>query len=143
MPGGRGPAPQEKRSRERDNYVRDELPLEGYQGEVPPLPGADGFTEETCKWYWTWARSPQAVKFGTTDWQRLHMMAPIVDEYFRKPNVKLLAEIRLQEASLGATPADRLRLHWKLADGSKTAKPAGRQSSRTRVDPRLKLVEGA
>jgi hypothetical protein len=57
--------------------------------------------------------------FGPTDWQRLGMLAPVVEHYFQSclsgsPDVGALVELRLQEAALGATVADRARLRWDL-----------------------------
>jgi hypothetical protein len=108
-------------------------------GDVPGLAGS--FSEETRRWYATWAGSPQASMFTGTDWQRLAMLAPLVDAYFAEPTKELLGEIRLNEALLGATPVDRLRLRWKLpdaGDGSAVATPP--RPARRTADPRLRAV---
>jgi hypothetical protein len=117
----------------------DELPAEGFQGEVPPLPSSwrteravtkvdeDGnsypatatvairYLKVTREWYETWARSPMATRFTTTDWTRLRQLAPLVDQYERKPSKELAGELRLQESLLGATVADRARLRLRVA----------------------------
>jgi hypothetical protein len=116
----------------------DELPAEGYLGEFPALPTTwrteravtkvdeDGnsypaiatvtirYLKATRDWYETWARSPMATRFTTTDWTRLRQLAPLVDQYERRPAKDLASELRLQESLLGATVADRARLRLKL-----------------------------
>ncbi len=81
---------------------------------APLLPDAGDYDRRTRHWYSVWASSPQAVRFLATDWQRLAMLAPVVDRFWRTHDKTLLAEIRLNEASLGATITDRQRLHWEI-----------------------------
>lgn len=126
----------------------EELPAEGYTGEYPPLPATwstmvtekvkngDGdeelltktekltYLKQTRTWYETWARSPMATKFASTDWQRLLEIAPLKDQYFRRPDKGLAAELRLQEERLGATVMDRQRLRWRVADRDEQKEPA-------------------
>jgi hypothetical protein len=61
-------------------------------------------------WWDVWASSPQAEVFHATDWERLQMLAPLVDAYYRRPGHNALAEIRQNESLLGATVTDRMRL---------------------------------
>jgi len=121
---GRGPAPEDRAA---DGGSFDVLPAEGYAGKVPKLGAgyrvSDGhherrvrFLAATRDWYADWSTSPQASRFTATDWRRLRMIAPLVDRYLRSSAKDLAAEIRLQEALLGATAADRLRLRWKVAE---------------------------
>jgi hypothetical protein len=121
------------------------------KGRAPVLPRRRAMLPATRAWYDTWARSPQASQFMATDWQRLHLLAMLVEDIFRTDDPKLrkelLGELRLQEAKLGATPEDRLRLRWRLGEakgeeerGQKQA--ARKQPSRKRGDPRLELIEG-
>jgi hypothetical protein len=84
------------------------------QPEAPKLPGASGFSAATRRWYRTWCESPQAVTFTVTDWQRLHMLAHLVERYFQSPSKDVLAEIRLNESLLGATHVDRLKARIKI-----------------------------
>ena len=143
---GRGPAPKDPAKRERRNAE----PVTQLTGDAkvaaPKLPGANKFLAATRAWYATWCSSLQAAQFLATDWQRLHMLAPLVDRYFREPDPRLLGEIRLNEQKLGATAEDRLRLRWHLREAEReeerTQKKGARKSSRRRADPRLKLVEG-
>jgi len=121
---GYGPPPAERRRRRNaDTYadVQVTVSADTVPAEVPPLPGARRFLKPTRDWYETWCKSPQAAAFIDTDWQRLHMLAPIVDQYFREPSPKLLAEIRLNESLLGATHVDRLRGRIKVEQRSTTS----------------------
>jgi hypothetical protein len=86
---------------------------------VPPDPSR--FRPETIAWWQTWAHSPQAHYFGVTEWQRLTMLLPLVEQYFLEPSVKVMAELRIHEAALGALPADRLRLNWNTSKPAKSA----------------------
>lgn len=113
MPG-HGPPPSERRRRQnKDTYsdvqatVQIDDALRG-----PELTG--DWLPETVQWYQTWRRAPQAAVFVDTDWQRILMLLPLVNGYFRKPHHLTLAEIRLNESLLGATHADRLRARIKV-----------------------------
>lgn len=77
-------------------------------------------------WYETWRTSPQADAFLPTDWQRLHMLAVLVEEYWAEPKKELLSEIRLNEAALGGTAADRIRMRWVVAEPEGEAAKQGR-----------------
>jgi hypothetical protein len=126
---GRGPAPGANPNRKDATQRRrrnvdpsfDELPAEGYSGPFPPLAAAYSnrgrrvrFLKATREWYATWARSPMATRFTGTDWQRLRLLAPLVDQANREPSTRLMAEIRLQESGLGATILDRQRLRMRV-----------------------------
>lgn len=120
--GGMGPPPAErKRHRNKDTFAEGVVTVPAdAEADAPELPGRESYSTETLRWYNTWCRSPQAALFTPTDWQRLHMLAPLVQEYFAKPSTKLMAEIRLSESLLGATHLDRLRGRIKV----ETPKPA-------------------
>ena len=113
---GYGPPPAERRRRRNaDTYADVQVTVSADAVvEAPPLPGAKRYLKSTRDWYATWCASPQAAAFTGTDWQRLHMLAPLVDQYFREPSPKLFAEIRLNESLLGATHTDRLRARIKV-----------------------------
>jgi hypothetical protein len=145
---GRGPAPGANPNRKDASQRRrrnkepgfEELPVEGYQGEFPPLPTSwsntvtqkvetgDGnqemvpvtvkmtYLKLTRDWYETWAHSPMAVRFTSVDWMRLKQLAPLVDQYNRRPRKDLASELRLQESLLGATVMDRQRMRWHVGE---------------------------
>lgn len=107
MPG-RGPVPAEKKRRrnvdtfaENTRSVVDDGVARGPEADEDWSPFVRG-------WWETWRRSPQAQTFVVTDWQRLRMLAPLVEAYV-SGDLKVMTEIRLNESLLGATHADRLR----------------------------------
>jgi len=111
---GRGPAPKHggEPARRRKNETMTQLEATSVVS-APPLPGGP-YRAEVVAWYRVWCESPQAQRFLATDWQRLHMIAPLVQSYWDEPNVRVLGEIRLNESLLGATEADRARLRWDV-----------------------------
>jgi hypothetical protein len=144
----RGPAPKDPEKRARRNATLPMTMLGTTPVKAPPLPRSAKYLKATKDWYGAWKTSPQASQFSTTDWQRLHMLAPLVDLYFRSPSKELFSEIRMTEANLGATVADRQRLRWTIpgraepaADEAPATPP--RTPSRKRTDPRLRLVASA
>jgi hypothetical protein len=112
---GTGPLPKPQHQRERDTKRRqsDSVTVKA-DGVVrgPELSGT--YSAQTVAWYETWRTSPQALLFEATDWQRLQMLAPLVDSYLRVPSTAALAEIRLNEERLGATYADRQRTRIRI-----------------------------
>ncbi|GII83283.1 hypothetical protein Ssi03_12730 [Sphaerisporangium siamense] len=116
---GRGPAPKENAVRRN---VVDLSHLEGDE-DVPDrlkkLFKRDGYSVATQRWWDTWVESDQAESFKTTDWQRLQMLAPLVEAYYRRPGHNALAEIRQNESLLGATVTDRMRLRMNRKDQDK------------------------
>jgi hypothetical protein len=141
---GRGPAPKPDDKRARRNKPEIETTeLAGDKGKRPALPGRRGLLPQTRRWWDTWAGSPQAEQFLATDWQRLIFLIPVVEAYF-KGDLGSLTEIRLNEAKLGGTPEDRLRLRWRMRDADQEAERGEKKAAKPkrRGDPRLKLVEG-
>ena len=141
----RGPVPKDPERRKRRNATlpMTHLPRGVFPEDVPTLPGRSKFCAATKRWYETWTRSEQATKFGATDWQRLHMLAPVVDAYHRRlaagqvsEAAKLLSHIERTEARFGATADDRQRLRWSIDDDAAAAKVPARAPSRARGDPR-------
>ena len=125
MPGV-GPPPKRPSERRKPRPKGSEPPrrtLKASPSAAPPLPDAVHLSERTRAWYRTWSTSPQAARFLATDWQRLGMLAALVERYFEAPTPALMAEVRISEASLGATEADRLRLRWDVADESAPTTP--------------------
>ncbi|MDY7102131.1 MAG: hypothetical protein S0880_13170 [Actinomycetota bacterium] len=130
---GRGPAPKPAGQRRRRNKQPETLNLgdDGYAGEVPDMPACppglgSGWSSETEVWWRTWCRSPQAKLFTGPTWVRLRMLMAVAEKAHRG-DMKAITELRLQEASLGATPADMLRLRID-AGPSKPELPPRRQS---------------
>lgn len=160
---GHGPPPADEDKRVRRNKTDTLKIAAGTRAanvpEMPPYTGApDAETDEeldwlpeTIDWWNTWAASEQASVMLPTDWQRLKMLLPLVDQYFSVPAKDLMSEIRLNEEKLGATLVDRRRLGMKVTakaedDGEDgTGGNKRRRSGRARPDPRraaLKVVNG-
>ena len=124
-----GPPPSEhKRRRNADAYaglhttVVDDGELTG-----PGLEGASW--SAAARAYWDiWRTSPQAKAFLATDWACLRMTLLLVEDYLRNPTAQKLAVIASNEARLGATVADRLRLRMRVVKPAEQAAedvPAG------------------
>ena len=77
--------------------------------ELDELTLSSDWSVYTLKWYETWRKSPQAQLFENTDWQRLGMLAFIVERFQLRPAASAMMEIRMSEERLGATVTDRLR----------------------------------
>jgi hypothetical protein len=107
---GRGPAP--KTNAVRRN-VQPTVELSGEAVQAPPLFKRAKYSAATQRWWDTWASSPQAEAFLATDWERLQMLAPMVESYWQG-DLRVLAEIRLNEERLGATVRDRQALRMRL-----------------------------
>jgi hypothetical protein len=152
--GERGPAPKDPAKRQRRNKPPEvEVLPEAPKVDAPRLPAKPGggrWLTATRRWYKTWCESPQAAGFGQTDWARLHMLAPLVDAYWRGDLAKM-GEIRQNESKLGATVADRQRLRWQLPSAhrvdeepegpaERTPAPTQRRRPRGGRDPRLRAV---
>lgn len=97
--------------------------------------------EATRRWWETWGAEPLAQDFTATDWDFLLDTALIHAKVWGAGDLKLLAELRLRVAKMGATGEDRarLRITYAAADEAdeKWTKPAS--SSRSRRGP-LKAV---
>lgn len=132
-----GPPPAEKRSRDRDNAVRDTIRSDGKLGgfdlrdlpdeflpQKPKAQWADEDTPEfeewhpaTLRWWDNWRASPQATRMLTdVDWDYLLDTALMhhVSWMSGGRNSERFAEIRIRVAAFGATPADRLRLRQEI-----------------------------
>lgn len=112
---GTGPAPAERRRRTNADVYADVRTTLAEDGQLrgPDL-GPGEWYDETREWYETWRRSPQAAAFLTTDWQRLKMLAELVQAYYTRPHQLVMAEIRQNESLLGATHVDRLKARMKV-----------------------------
>lgn len=97
--------------------------------------------EATRRWWATWGDEPMAADFTATDWDFLLDTALLHAKVWGAGELKLLAELRLRVAKLGATSEDRarLRITYAAADEAdqKRARPVA--SSRDRRGP-LKAV---
>lgn len=146
---GKGPAPKPAHMRQHRIKKAGATTLEDNpKRKIPELqnPDAREFHPLTLRWWervWT---SPMAGEYLETDEDGLARLAILVDEYYKKPDKHMMAEIRLQEARFGLSPVDRSRLQWEVARGEEAEnkrKPKVTQSNPSKKDPRgiLGVVE--
>ena len=111
---GRGPAPKpadQRRHRIKDQVATTHLVDDGAKRgpELHILTGRKNWPAMVTKWFDVWRTSPQSKQFIDTDWQRLGMVAYLLEQYLADPKSTILSEIRLNEERLGATVVDRQR----------------------------------
>jgi hypothetical protein len=111
--------------------------------EVPPIPNPDGreWHELTVRaWKNAW-ESPMAAQWLTTDVDALGRLALMWDAFYKEPDGKVLAEIRLQEQRFGLSPLDRSRLQWEVArTADAERKQAQKATKKPAGDPRAILM---
>lgn len=157
--GGKGPRPKDvtklaghgaAKAREAGMtvYVADparqpELPEFDVQIEVDGEMISQRFVwpEATRRWWSTWGAEPLARDFTATDWDFLLDTALIHAKVWGVGDLKLLPELRLRVAKLGATGEDRarLRITYAQADEADGRRSAPLSSARQRRGP-LKAV---
>lgn len=137
---GTGPTPKPDDSRRRRNAPthgpeRAIVPDEVVRGPEPSPTWSDPVVE----WFETWRRAPQAQLFEATDWQRLKMLAPVVERALLTGSSEAMKEVRMTESLLGATVADRLRTRIRI-DRDTEAAPhlASVTDARERIADRLR-----
>lgn len=153
---GRGPAPKEPSKRARTNadphglrvYTADpaaqpELPEFDVQVEVDGAMISTKFVwpEATRRWWATWGAEPMAQDFTATDWDFLLDTALLHAKVWGAGDLKLLPELRLRVAKMGATSEDRarLRIAYAAADEADEKRTRPKGSARDRRGP-LKAV---
>lgn len=140
---GRGPAPKETRSRERDQHRReDEFTVVQADGQPhgPELPADVDWPDQTVAWWQTWRLSAQARTFTDTDWSFL-LDTAVLHMAFWDGDRSVASELRLRAAKFGATPEDRARLKISVGEPEEGPKRRERRpATRTRRDRVLKAV---
>jgi hypothetical protein len=143
---GPNPKPADKRARTNPPTF-ETTELAGGKVAAPRLVGRKKLSTEARRWWDVWSKSPQSGQFLATDWLHLEVLIHLVDDFYRADDAKartaLAATILRVQTKLGATPEDRLRLRWRLAENAGAEERAGKKTpraARRRVDPRLTLV---
>lgn len=144
---GRGPAPKPAHLRQRTNRKSGAVTLssEDSGAAVPEIPNPDDrvWHSLTVKTWREWWKSPMAAQWLVTDVAGLGLLALLYDEYYKKPDVEIVKEIRLQRPCFGLTPLDRSRLQWEVAKADEAETRQHRRSDvarkRTGGDPRRLL----
>src|SRR5690349_20823794 len=127
---GRGPAPKASQMRQRTNKKSGHAVLEMRDSdEIPAIPNPDGRTWHKLTlsaWKNAWM-SPMASQWLTSDVDALGRLALLWDTFYKEPQAKVLAEIRLQESRFGLSPLDRSRLQWEVNRGDEAEQRAQRR----------------
>lgn len=143
---GTGKKPDGQRRRRNKTEPHTELDPGAQVDKAPKLEGE--WSDATRAWWSTWATSPQATLFTGPAWTRLRMTARLVED-FHDPATsatlrkQLLAEIRLNEQSMLAMPADQLRAKLDLRPPTDTGKtpPAAKATSKRNADRKDRILK--
>ena len=135
---GRGPAPKPAHLRQRTNQKPGSATLTApTDAEIPAIPNPDGrdwHPLTLSAWGHAW-ESPMSTQWLETDVDALGRLAVLWDEFYKSPDAKVMAEIRLQEQRFGLSPLDRSRLQWEVKRGE--------DAERQRVPPPSVTQPGA
>jgi hypothetical protein len=127
---GRGPPPKPSALRQRRNVAPTASRLETDEQprrRPPPLgrhPDRKAWNGRTKAWWKEVWSSPMADEYLRADTDGLHMLAILVDRFWKHPSSQLAAEIRLQRQCYGLTPIDRRRLQWEIVRAEQARPPA-------------------
>jgi hypothetical protein len=144
---GRGPAPKPAHLRQRTNVKSGAAQIQApIDPNVPPIPNPDGrewHVLTMAAWAHAWA-SPMSGQWLETDADALGRLALLWDQFYKEPDSKVMAEIRLQESRFGLSPLDRSRLQWEVGKASDAEEKVSRRNisriRRTGTDPRAILT---
>lgn len=142
---GKGPPPKPSHLRQRTNRKSGSATIEAPESpDVPTIPNPDDrlWHKLTLKaWKHAWA-SPMASQWIETDADALGRLALMWDDFYKSPDAKVLAEIRLQEQRFGLSPLDRSRLQWEVKRGEDAERQRQRPTIRRAggADPRSILM---
>lgn len=146
MSGSRGPLskdPSQLRRRNLPSGAKVQLPMEGWQGDIPQWPLLEGTDIEIYRWEQLW-RTAQAAA-----WVRMHIdftiaryvRLSILVETEAKNNVataQVINSVMALEKELGLTPAALKRLEWEVVadevEDARETKPAPRGRRLKAVD---------
>ena len=134
-----GKSPETRRRRNPPTHDTTTLYRDGEKRgpDLEAATGRDDWSEPLRAWWTTWQHAPQAQAFEATDWQRLVLLASIVESYLTRPSAAALSEIRLNEERLGATVVDRMRARMRVEDDDREPAPVVGIKSRDDVKARL------
>lgn len=134
----RGPVPKrsEDRVRRAADLHTDRVPAGADEPvEAPPL--REGLHPLAVEWYESLARSGQSRFYEPSDWAAAMVLAEAIDQYGRRPQSTMLANILTGFQTLLVTEGDRRRMRLELIRAG-TAANSGRHASVRR----LRAVDG-
>src|SRR5688572_2948826 len=140
-----GPPPKPAHLRQRLNRKAGAGTIEALDTpEIPDIPNPDARVWHKLtldSWTRAW-ESPMASQWLPTDVDALGRLALLWDAFYKEPDAKVMAEIRLQEQRFGLSPLDRSRLQWEVNRGEEAERRRQRPErvKRTGTDPRAILM---
>jgi hypothetical protein len=142
---GMGPPPKPAHLRQRTNRKPGSATIEALdKPKIPPIPNPDErvWHKLTLRsWKHAW-ESPMASQWIETDTDALGRLALLWDVFYKSPDGRVMAEIRLQEQRFGLSPLDRSRLQWEVSRGEEAGRKHQKPmpTRRTGTDPRAILM---
>jgi hypothetical protein len=109
---------------------------------APQLPRGTDWHPDVREWWHAIWHSAMAALWLPSDVHRVKMVLPLRQAYATKPTEKLALAIARLEATLGISPEDRARLHWKIDPDAKTPPAPAKTAKEIRdagEDPRKAL----
>jgi len=107
----------------------------------PPLPDVVDWPEITRRWWDTWGAEPMAADFRPTDWDFLLDTALLHAKVWGEGDMKLLPELRLRVAKMGATSEDRARLRITYAQADEAEDKRDRKAGPANRYKQLRAVD--
>jgi hypothetical protein len=142
---GKGPRPKEIQnlaSRSRLKARADGMRVfTAAPAEQPPLPDCIDWPAITQSWWATWGAEPMAADFRPTDWDFLLDTALLHAKVWGEGDTKLLAELRLRVAKMGATSEDRARLRITYAQADEAEEKRDRKGTPVSRYKQLRAVD--
>ena len=136
---GRGPRPKDPDKLAGGHAKARQAGMRVFTAEPvpqPPLPEGIAWPEQTLRWWANWGAEPMAAEFRPTDWDFMIDTAFLHARVWGRGEVKLLPEIRLRVAKMGATGEDRARLRITYAQADQAEDKRDRKSGAAAVAAR-------
>jgi hypothetical protein len=139
-----GPAPKPSHLRQRTNQKAGNAMITAPESpNVPEIPNPDARVWHpltVVAWEHAW-QSPMSTQWLEADVDALGQLFVLMDEFYKAPDGKLMAEIRLQRQCFGLTPLDRSRLQWEVNRAEEAEQKQHRRQPvrQTGTDPRAVL----
>jgi hypothetical protein len=121
MPGYVPPKDPARRARRNKDTIPTRIfavrPVDPYPLPDDLLPPGDtDWHPATRRWWARWCESPLAADLPAVDWSELEATAVLHHQYMHKRTFTLAGELRLRMQLFGATPLDRARLRYQVAN---------------------------
>lgn len=138
MARGPVPKPPERRARGTRDRIATKVfavePVAPYELPDDLLKPGEDWHPATRRWWATWCDSPLAQDLPAVDWSELEATAVLHHQYMTKRTYSLAGELRLRMQAFGATPADRARLRYSIANADTLEERAHRRQAATSGD---------